>query len=89
LSLENNLFYENGINAPTYAGSVVKNEIKRNNIAENPLWLSTTDFRLRKGSPAIGAAIDVGLESDFNGIKIAGPPDIGALQFVPVNGIIE
>jgi hypothetical protein len=86
LSIENNLFYGNGTNTPTYAASSVKNEIKRNNIEKNPLWLSTTDFRLRKGSPAIGAATDVGLESDFNGARVGDQPDIGAVQFVPEVG---
>ncbi len=89
LSIENNLFYENGTNTPTYAASIVTNETRRNNIEKNPLWLSTNDFRLRKGSPAIGAGIDVGLESDFSGAKIVSPPDIGALRFVPVDRTIK
>jgi len=46
----------------------------------DPLFVSATDFRLKAGSPAINAGVNVGLTTDFTGGKIAGKPDIGAYE---------
>jgi hypothetical protein len=45
-----------------------------------------SDYRLRAGSPAINAGVDVGLTTDFLGKPIRGVPDIGAYEFQSVGG---
>lgn len=47
----------------------------------NPLFKFTTDYRLRGGSPAKNAGVDVGLTTDFLGKPIKGLPDIGAYEY--------
>jgi uncharacterized repeat protein (TIGR02059 family) len=51
-----------------------------NSIAADPLFVSTTDFHLQIGSPAIDAGVDLGLTLDFKGNPIIGLPDIGAFE---------
>jgi hypothetical protein len=43
------------------------------------------DYRLKPGSPAIDAGVDVGLEQDITGTKVpqGKAPDIGAHEYVP------
>lgn len=57
-----------------------------NSIGADPRFRSTTDYRLRSGSPAINAGVDVGLTTDFLGKPIRGLPDIGAYEFQSVGG---
>lgn len=54
----------------------------------NPLFQNASgayslasDFTLEAGSPAIGAGTNVGLTTDYIGLPLKTPPDIGALQF--------
>jgi hypothetical protein len=54
----------------------------------DPLFRSTTDFRLKAGSPAINAGTDMGLTTDFLGRPIIGIPDIGAYEHTPSGGSI-
>ncbi len=51
-------------------------------VNENPNLVSSSDFHLQAGSPAIGAGINVGLTSDYDGHAINNPPSIGALESV-------
>jgi hypothetical protein len=44
------------------------------------------DGRLRPGSPAINAGVDVGLTTDFLGYPVIGVVDIGAYEYIPVGG---
>jgi hypothetical protein len=44
------------------------------------------DYRLRPGSPAINAGVDVGLTTDFLGKPIRGLPDIGEYEFYGATG---
>lgn len=46
----------------------------------SPLFISSTDYHLKSGSPAINAGVDVGLTIDYDGKPIAGKPDIGAYE---------
>ncbi len=48
----------------------------------NPLFISSSDFHLQAGSPAINAGIDWGQTRDYNGISKQGAAwDIGALEY--------
>jgi Secretion system C-terminal sorting domain/Right handed beta helix region len=47
----------------------------------DPLLVSTTDFHLREGSPAIGAGINVGLNVDHDGDVWFNPPSIGTYEY--------
>jgi len=48
----------------------------------DPLFLSSSDFRLQSGSPAINAGVGVGLTSDRSGTWVRGLPDIGAYEYL-------
>jgi hypothetical protein len=52
-------------------------------VNSNPLFVSTSipDFHLQPSSPAIGAGVAVGLTTDYIGLPLKTPPDIGAYQF--------
>ncbi len=52
-------------------------------VTGDPKFVSAADnnFRLKPGSPAINAGVDVGLVTDYAGKPIAGLPDIGAYEF--------
>lgn len=76
LSIENNVFYKNGQNTPKFEIEIITTKTVQSNLAVNPLFVSTTDFHLQTGSPAINAGINVGLP--FSGTA----PDIGAFETV-------
>jgi hypothetical protein len=44
-------------------------------------FTDASDYRLRSGSPAINAGVDVGLTTDYDGKAIKGLPDIGAYEY--------
>ena len=50
-------------------------------IPANPLFVSTFDFHLREGSPAVGAGVYLGLATDFDGNTFFNPPSIGAFEY--------
>lgn len=75
LSVENNLYYlNNSGNSANYSTVSVINITEQHNIVGNPLFISTSDYHLNSGSPAINAGINVGLP--FNGSA----PDIGEFE---------
>ena len=80
VSIENNIFYNNGnSNAP--AGSIAyTNYANQNNLKVDPLFVSSTDFHLQSSSPAIGKGINVGLTIDYDGNSWKNPPSIGAFE---------
>src|ERR1035437_221983 len=52
-----------------------------NSISTDPLFVSSTDFHLQSGSPAIGKGVSVaGLTTDYAGNKVNNPPSIGAYE---------
>jgi hypothetical protein len=78
LSIENNIFYNNGHNnIPVYSGSGTVQK----NLTGNPLFVSSTDFHLQAGSPAIGKGLSItGLTTDYDGNTLNDPPSIGAYE---------
>lgn len=82
VSIENNIFYKNGNNnIPKYSGIFPTNNTTKNNITDDPKFVSTKDFHLKAGSPAIGTGLKIsGLRVDFEGRKYKNPPSIGAYE---------
>ena len=58
----------------TYSGEA-------NSIQTDPLFISTSDFRLRGNSPAKNAGTDVSLTTDYAGKAVKNPPSMGAYEF--------
>ena len=83
LSIENNIFYNNGYNnLPRYSGITPSNNTTRNNITSDPLFLSSTDLHLQSRSPAIGKGLNIsGITADFEGNAVNDPPSIGAYEY--------
>jgi uncharacterized repeat protein (TIGR02059 family) len=83
LSLENNIFYNNGNNnLPRYSGITPSNNTTQNNIISNPLFISPSDFHLQAGSPAIGKGLKItDVTTDYDGNTLKDPPSIGAYEF--------
>jgi hypothetical protein len=82
LSMENNIFYGNGQNTAVYAEGMSPQGTTQNNLVTNPKFVSSSDFHLQSGSPAINAGIAIsGLTSDRDGKSIIGAPDIGAYEY--------
>ncbi|OGC94620.1 MAG: hypothetical protein A2W25_09345 [candidate division Zixibacteria bacterium RBG_16_53_22] len=92
-TFKNNIAYKSGITpVVSYYGSNLsvsqfnsQNGNRSNTISGNiqgdPLFVSSADFHLQAGSPAINAGINVGLTSDYAGNPIIGNPDIGAYEY--------
>jgi len=76
VNIANNILYNNGTKF-SWAGTVPSFS-ESNTITSNPLFVSSSDFHLQSGSPAINAGVNVGLTSDYVGNAIVGTPDIGA-----------
>ena len=55
-------------------------------IAYTVAQTAAADLRLKAGSPAINAGVDVGLTTDYAGRAIRGVPDIGAYEYYGVTG---
>jgi uncharacterized repeat protein (TIGR02059 family) len=52
-----------------------------NSINADPLFYSSLDFHLRPSSPCIGAGINVGLTTDYDGNTSKNPPSIGVYEY--------
>lgn len=78
----NNLFYQyNG--AITYVGVTQSGVVEANNIlAQDPLFISGVNYHLQALSPCRGAGINIGILTDYDGVAVTNPPDIGAYQYV-------
>jgi hypothetical protein len=83
LSIENNIFYKNGQNTPKFEIDIITNKTVQGNLTVNPIFVSSSDYHLQTGSPAINAGVNVGLP--YSGTA----PDIGAFETItggiPVN----
>lgn len=62
-------------------GDIEADPLLFNSTASLESGLSTNDFELTTGSPAIDAALNVGLSSDLLNRSYVNGPDIGALEF--------
>ena len=93
ISIENNLFYNNGNNNSPTGSATYTNYVLQNNIINNPLFISTSNYHLQSTSPAIKKGINVGLSTDHAGNSVVNPPDIGAYEYniivpTPITSII-
>jgi hypothetical protein len=76
LRLQNNLIYQNGnSNNVQWYGIQPTNIVNTGTLKVDPLFVSSTDYRLSALSPAIDAGIYVGLN------YIGSAPDIGAFEY--------
>jgi uncharacterized repeat protein (TIGR02059 family) len=83
VSIVNNLFYGNGSsNAPTYGTPSPTNLNYNNNIAANPLFVSSSDYHLQSSSPAIGKGLkNSNITVDRDGNAVSDPPSIGCYEY--------
>ena len=85
--IQNNLLYNNANADAIYyrGGKTITNLTgwapQTNILADNPDFVSATDFHLGVGSPAINAGLYVGIISDYDGQPVANPPEIGAYEY--------
>ena len=82
LYLQKNIVYGNGnSNNLLTSGITVGNKTDDGGIKSDPLFISSTDFHLQTGSPAIGTGVSIsGLTTDYAGNTIKNPPSIGAFE---------
>ena len=79
LSIENNIFYGNGMDTPYYMnGMSPTNDTTQNNSTSAPPFVSAIDFHLTAARP--GIFIAAGLV-DKDGKSVANPPTIGAYEY--------
>jgi Secretion system C-terminal sorting domain/F5/8 type C domain len=85
VSIENNIFYSNGNwNQPEYSPVTPVNITTQNNLLSNPQFVSSSDFHLNSGSPAIGNGLNIeNLTTDYDGNTLNNPPSIGAYEYYP------
>jgi hypothetical protein len=83
--ITNNIFYNNGNNnQPLFSGITASPYVYQNNQeGVNPSFVSSTNFHLNPGSPAIDKGINVGSTSDYDGnsVPYGSAPDIGAYEY--------
>lgn len=85
LNIQKNIFYGNGNSNQTqlvsgYSGYVGAH-VYDTPITNNPLFMSSSDYSLQTGSPAIGAGMNVSLTTDYLGNIFANLPTIGAYEY--------
>jgi hypothetical protein len=87
LVIDNNLYNVADL-AYTVAGSFATLALwqadcgqEANSVSGDPLFMSSTDFRLQAGSPAINEGASLGLTRDIDGVLVSSPPEIGAYEY--------
>lgn len=84
LVISNNILYGNGNNNnPYFAGGTPSNYSISSNIVADPKFVSSSDFHLLPGSPAIGAGYNVNLGTDYDGTTYNSNPSIGVYEYNP------
>lgn len=76
----------NLFNDAAKAGSGTYTDVAGTQWNKDPLFKSSTDYRLKSSSPCKNAGVDVGLTTDILGKPIRGLPDIGAYELQPLTG---
>jgi hypothetical protein len=81
LNINNNIYYGTG-GTVSYSPSITytSRDDSDNLPGTNPLFVSSSDFHLQSGSPAIGAGTYVGLSRDYDNRLWNNPPSIGAYE---------
>jgi hypothetical protein len=87
-TFDNNLYYKAGDSncchllyvAKTLAQWKTDASQDANSLNSSPAFVSSSDYHLQTGSPAIDTGVAVGLTQDFAGNPIVGNPDIGAYE---------
>jgi uncharacterized repeat protein (TIGR02059 family) len=81
---QNNLYYQNYVDGVGYYyGGSASFDVNNGNIIGDPKFVSTSDFHLQSGSPAIGKGVHIttpSIPADVEGSAINNPPDIGAYK---------
>ena len=76
--IQNNLFYNNGSNTVLFGKTPSSPFVNSNLSPANPLFVSSTDYHLQAGSPAIGTGIKIPeLTTDYAGNAVGDPPNVG------------
>jgi len=95
LYIDNNVLYDNSNNSnPMLEGNAISNYTFSNNIKADPLFVSSTDFHLQAGSPAIGAGQAMSTPTvwkDYANNTVTEPRESGAYQYgvadIPVTAV--
>jgi hypothetical protein len=86
---DNNLFFggangwqDRGVTMATLVAWRASSGQDGRSLNSDPLFVSSSDFRLKPSSPAIDAGVNVGLTKDILGVAIpqGSAPDIGAYE---------
>lgn len=81
LSVENNILFDNGTNEVYFSGVTPVGPVVRNNISQDPLFWSATNFHVKSGSPAIKSGLPIsGLTTDLEGVQVSSAPNIGCYE---------
>lgn len=78
---KSNAFFASSANRTFAQWRAIDSRDANSPIPANPFFVSSSDFHLQSTSPAINAAVNVELTTDFDGNSIIGAPDIGAYEF--------
>jgi len=82
VTVQNNLYYQNGANSVGYSGVAIASGLTQNIFTSaDPRFVSSSDFHLQTGSPAIGKGLVIsGLTTDCAGNAVKNPPSLGAYE---------
>ena len=82
--IDNNLMYNNAnSNNIRYVDGKTMTIVSYadNILGEDPLFVSSSDYHIQAGSPAINAGMHLGLAYDYAGVAVGNPPEIGAYEY--------
>jgi hypothetical protein len=89
VSIEKNIFYDNGNSDAPSGTATLTNYTYQNNITTNPLFVSSSDFHLQAGSPGIATAYYIAaLTTDYAGTTLTTPRDIGSYKYGSSSAVV-